>query len=186
MLFILFCACVCLPHWLALCCPQVSLLSHNVWCAIVKIVTFALPLLKILVFTTLKVATVTFVLLLRILCAVHFVGVVTCVVLMPDALINPHWIVLTHLCFFHSDHRERVDEIEKLWETLLAQTEKKGMSQGLGSQVMSSGWSLRSEVAGWCGRAKRHVHQLAFCAVGVWDRSPSSHLQPTLPQLVLP
>ena len=152
MLFILFSACVYLPHRLALCCSQVSLLSHNVWCATVKKFTFVLPLLKTLVFTTLKVATVTCVLLLHMLCAVHFVGVVMCVVLMPDALINPHWIVLTHLCFFHSfDHRERVDEIEKLWETLLAQTEKKGMSQGLGSQVMSSGWSLRSEAAGWCG-----------------------------------
>ena len=39
---------------------------------------------------------------------------------------------------------------------------------------MSSGWSLRSEAAGWCGRAKRHVHQVAFCAVGVWGRSPCS------------
>ena len=66
-------------------------------------------------------------------------GVAMCVVLVPEALMNPHWIVLTHLGFFRSDHRERVDEIEKLWETLLAQTEKKGRSQGLGSQVMSSG-----------------------------------------------
>ena len=83
----------------------------------------------------------------------------------PISVFNLRLVTLTY------DYRERVEEIEKLWQTLLAQTEKKGESKGLAaSSSVCVLWLIRgADVAE--GLLILTFILLEFCTVGAWTNS---------------